>query len=212
MPIDHAIAPLQIAVSTGILPPELATLLAKQRAEEPETPVHLIETTEKDQLQGLEDGRYCIGLHLSMRKLPAFRHTLALWQDELAVALPLRSPLLAFTEVPLTEAIQYPLIMWNTEYCAPLGQQIHSLVTPFTTTLNIVDQVKSFELMAVLVAAGYGIGFATRSRIACSRKLDIVMRPLASGPHHVTTYLALPHSPLPAADRLAQRAQAITSC
>lgn len=64
--------------------------------------------------------------------------------------------------------------------------------------------------MAVLVASGYGIGLATKSRISCSRNLNLVMRPLASGSHQVTTYLALPPSPLSATvERLIQRAQAI---
>lgn len=210
MPLDHATAPLQIAVSTGILPPALAALLARQRAEEPETPIHLVETTEKDQQQGLKDGRYCLGLFLSMNEQSLSRNTLALWPDELAVALPLRSPLLAFAEVPFEELAQYPLIMWHKGYCSPLGQQLDSLIASAPTTLNVIDRVSSFELMAVLVAAGYGIGFATRSRIGCSRALDIVMRPLASGPHPVTTYLALPRSPVAAVERLIQRAQAIT--
>ncbi|MBJ7223523.1 MULTISPECIES: LysR substrate-binding domain-containing protein [unclassified Brenneria] len=210
MSLDHATAPLQIAVSTGIMPPALATLLAKQRMEEPETPVRLIETTEKDQHQGLKDGRYCLGLFLSMNETPLARETFALWQDELALALPSRSPLLAFAEVPLGEAVQYPLIMWQRGYCSPLGQQIESLLSSAASKLNVVDRVSSFELMAVLVASGYGIGFATKSRISCSRNLNLVMRPLACGPHQVTTYLALPPSPLSATvERLIQRAQAI---
>jgi DNA-binding transcriptional LysR family regulator len=210
MPLAHATAPLQIAVSTGLMPPALATLLAKQRAEEPETPVRLIETTEKDQHQGLRDGHYCLGFFLSMNEQPPLSKTFALWQDELAVALPSRSPLLAFAEVPLGEVAQYPLIMWRPGYCSPLGQQIDSLLSSATATLNVVDRVNSFELMAVLVAAGYGVGLATKSRISCSRKLNIVMRPLACGRHQVTTYLALPPSPLPATvERLIQRAKSI---
>lgn len=78
MSLDHATAPLQIAVSTGIMPPALATLLAKQRMEEPETPVRLIETTEKDQHEGLKDGRYCLGLFLSMNEPPLARKAFSL--------------------------------------------------------------------------------------------------------------------------------------
>lgn len=188
------------------------TLLAKQRMEEPETPVRLIETTEKDQHQGLKDGRYCLGLFLSMNEPPLARKAFSLWQDELALALPSRSPLLAFAEVPLGEAVPYPLIMWQRGYCSPLGQQIESLLSSAASKLNVVDRVSSFELMAVLVASGYGIGLATKSRISCSRNLDLVMRPLANGSHQVTTYLALPHSPMPATvKRLIQRAQAVAN-
>lgn len=45
---------------------------------------------------------------------------------------------------------------------------------PVTSKLNVVDHAKSFELMAVLVAAGYGIGFAGKSRIDTTRKFGIV--------------------------------------
>lgn len=181
--------------------------------EEPETPVRLIETTEKDQHQGLKDGRYCLGLFLSMNVPPLAREAFALWQDELALALPSRSPLLAFAEVPLGEAVQYPLIMWQRGYCSPLGQQIESLLSSVASKLNIVDRVSSFELMAVLVASGYGIGLATKSRISCCRSMNLVMRPLAGNScYQVTTYLAVPHPPLPASvTRLIQRAQAVTN-
>ncbi|HHG5368146.1 TPA: LysR family substrate-binding domain-containing protein [Pseudomonas aeruginosa] len=211
MPIDPAIAPLHIAVSTGMLTPELSALLAKQRAEEPETPVRLVETTEEDQEQGLRDGRYCLGLVLSMRDKPDSEHTFPLWQDEVVVVLPSRSPLLAFAEIPLSEVAQYPLVMWSTGFCTSLGKQIVALMDAPVVSLNVVDRVRSFDLMAVLVAAGYGVGFATQTRVACSRDLGIVTRPLAEGPHYATTYLTLPRAPLPpAVDRLVKRAQAVT--
>lgn len=102
--------------------------------------------------------------------------------------------------------------MWQGGYCSPLGQQIESLLSSAASKLNVVDRVSSFKLMAVLVASGYGIGLATKSRISCSRNLDLVMRPLANGSHQVTTYLALTHSPMPATvKRLIQRAQAVAN-
>ncbi|MBF8677651.1 MULTISPECIES: LysR substrate-binding domain-containing protein [Pseudomonas] len=112
----------------------------------------------------------------------------------------------------LEKQYRTPLIMWQRGYCSPLGQQIESLLSSAASKLNVVDRVSSFELMAVLVASGYGIGLATKSRISCSRNLDLVMRPLANGSHQVTTYLALPHSPMPATvKRLIQRAQAVAN-
>ncbi len=82
------------------------------------------------------------------------------------------------------------------------------LLSSATSKLNVVDHAKSFELMAVLVAAGYGIGFAGKSRIDTARKLGIVMRPLAGSPNDLSTYLLRSHSMRSSsAERLIERAR-----
>jgi siroheme synthase (precorrin-2 oxidase/ferrochelatase) len=55
MPPEPAIAPLQIAVTTGTISPFLTALLSKQRIEEPQTPVHIIETSTEEQYQGIKE-------------------------------------------------------------------------------------------------------------------------------------------------------------
>lgn len=128
MPFDRGPAPLQIAVTAGALTPPLATLLARQRAEEPETPVRLVETTVADQCWGLEEGRYCLGFSTTPDLLRHPLQSAALWQDELAVAVPPRSPLLALAEIPLHEAVQHPLILWHREDHEAPSPQIESLL------------------------------------------------------------------------------------
>lgn len=210
MPPKPAIAPLQIAVTTGTISPFLTALLSKQRAEEPQTPVHIVETSTEDQLRGLKDGRYCLGLSLATEKHYTRLQALPLWQDELAVAVPPLSPLLRFSDIPLQEVIQYPLIMWRKGAFYPIDRQIKSLLDSTATQLNIVDWVESFELMMILVAAGYGIGIHTKSRIKTLHGLDIVMRPLSGGTNLVKIYLNLPYQPLSeAAERIVKRAKAI---
>lgn len=207
-------APLQIAVPSGPLPPALAAVLTRQRAEEPESPVRLVETTEQERLEGLEDGRYCLSLGLSLAsgQQPLPQDSLALWKDELAVAVPLLSPLLAFPEIPLKDAAKYPLILWHPECYGAVGQQIEALLASAVPTLQVAERVRSFELMAVVVSAGYGIGFAALSRIVAARKLEIAMRPLAGGPHTIVAYLTQPRAPLPApVKRLVGRFQALAA-
>lgn len=210
MPPEPAITPLQIAVTTGTISPFLTALLSKQRIEEPQTPVHIVETSTEDQYQGIKDGRYCLGLSLAAEEHHPSVQSLPLWQDELAVAVPPLSPLLRFANIPLQEIAQYPLVMWCKGACHPIDRQIESLLDSIPAKLKIVDWVESFELMMVLIASGYGIGIHTKSRIKALRGLDIVMRPLAGDTNLVTTYLISPYQLLPSAvERVVRRAKAI---
>jgi DNA-binding transcriptional LysR family regulator len=200
-------SPLKIAVSFGTLSPQLASLLLRQRTEEPETPVLLHEVVLAEQLRGLKDGRYDAGLALT----DAPDHSLSaqpLWPDELAVALPVKSPLLAFAAVPLKEMAHYPVIRWCTQTCEPLSQLVDSLLEKYGS-LPQQAPVRTYEVMATLVSAGYGIGLGAKSRIAALRSVNVVMRPLAGDRYDLTTYLLCPGSAVPALDRLAERAQAI---
>jgi len=57
---------LRLAVSADALSPRLASLLALQRAEEPETIILLREVAARDLVRGLEDGTYDAGIALAM--------------------------------------------------------------------------------------------------------------------------------------------------
>lgn len=195
-------------MSFGVPSPFLASLLAQQRAEEPQFPVQLHEVTMSEQLRGLEDGQYHGGLALTSapgRSLSAR----PLWCDELAVALPVRSPLLAFAEVPLDEAARYPFVRWCTPACEPVSRLVDTLLSEHSLCPHTM-YARTYDLMIVLVAAGYGIGLGAKSRLAASRKMNIVMRPLAGNRHPLITYFLRPGAgALAPVDRLAERAQAI---
>jgi len=207
---ESAFAPLQIAVTTGTISPFLTDLLSKQRAEEPQTPVHIVETSMEDQTRGLKDGRYCLGLSLAAKDHHPHLQSQPLWQDELAVAVPPLSPLLRFAEIPLKEINQYPLIMWSKGACHPIDRQIEKIFELTEIQLNIVDRVESLDLMVALVASGYGIGIHTKSRLCALRSLGIVMRPLAGETKAVTTHLILPSRSLPeTVQRIIKRANSI---
>ncbi|WP_275629472.1 LysR substrate-binding domain-containing protein [Pseudomonas sp. 273] len=85
---EPAIAPLHLAVTTGAISPLLTALLTKQRIEEPQTPIHIVETSAAEQYQGLKEGRYCLGLSLTAEENHLSLQSEPLWQDELAIAVP----------------------------------------------------------------------------------------------------------------------------
>jgi DNA-binding transcriptional LysR family regulator len=176
---------LKLAASLGALSPQLATLLALQRAEEPETPVLLTEVQPDDLFNGLENGCYDLGVAWAALAEPPLT-VQPLWRDELAVAMPVRSPLLAHSTIPSEVLRHYPLFYWRQQDCETLNLQADGLRQ---IRYPLVGTAISFELMTVLVAAGYGIGIAPRSRIVQARSLGIVMRPLAEGPHWIGTDL-----------------------
>ncbi|MFG1304650.1 LysR family substrate-binding domain-containing protein [Xanthobacter autotrophicus] len=183
---DHA--PLRIAASFGALNVSVSRLLARQRAAEPETPVSLVETGLAEQIEGLENGRYDLGFSMGQAAVPSVS-AWPLCREEIAVALPTRFPLLALGEIPLRELSRYPVVAWSNVECEPLSGQVDDLLNAAGVPLERVERVKSFGLMASLVAAGYGIALGTVSQIAAYRDQGIVMRPLARPRHYLTTYL-----------------------
>ena len=177
---------LKLAVTAGTLSPRLASLLALQRAEEPETIVLLQEVAASDLIRGLEDGVYDVGIALVATTTVFAMNAQPLWVDEMALAVPLRSPLLAYPEVPLDALLRYPLLQWCLRACDALSKQVAARFGPET---NSVREVTSFDLLAVLVAAGFAVGIAPRSHIARARGWGVAMRPLANGPYLIGTQL-----------------------
>ncbi|MCC4113966.1 LysR family substrate-binding domain-containing protein [Aromatoleum toluclasticum] len=200
---------LKLAVAADVLSPQLATLLALQRAEEPETVIVLQEVASGDLVYGLEDGRYDIGMMLAATTTPLALNSQPLWVDELALAIPLRSPLLAHAEVSLDALLHYPLLRWCLRACDALSQQVDAL---FGSEERSAQEIASFELMVVLVAAGYGVGIAPRSCVVQARCRGVAMRPLANGPYLIRTQLLQSsHECAPAVRRFAERAAKVTA-
>lgn len=72
---------LKLAVTAGTLSPRLASLLALQRAEEPETIVLLQEVAASDLIRGLEDGVYDVGIALVATTTVFAMNAQPLWVD-----------------------------------------------------------------------------------------------------------------------------------
>ena len=70
-----------------------------------------------------------------------------------------------------------------------------------------IQVVASFEMMAMMVVAGLGVGISAHSRITQAQAWGICLRPLADGPYEVVAHLLRPTGHLhPATERFVQRA------
>src|SRR3546814_12464635 len=94
--------------------PRIATLLARSREEEPELEIRVFELPFAQQLKMLHDDLLDIGFALSN----AVHDGLVaepVWTDPLSVIVHARHPLLAHVQVPLPEALKFPLVLCHPE-------------------------------------------------------------------------------------------------
>ncbi|MER0784393.1 substrate-binding domain-containing protein [Pseudomonas aeruginosa] len=194
----------RLAIAPGVPSPCLSTLLALQRAEEPDTNIAFFETSGDELVTGLHEGRYDAGISLRNVSAPSLKSQ-RLWSENMAVALPLRSPLLGQAKVMMiAELLNSPVFRWPAEICALLDQQLSSLLP---ASRQWVQHVTSFEMMALWVAAGYGVGLSAQSRIEHALGLGIIAHPLVNGPYEIVTYLLRPHAQInPVSERFERRA------
>ena len=179
---------LRIAICDGLAQPRIATLLARSREEEPEMEIRVFELPFAQQLKTLHDDLLDIGFALSN----AVHDGLVaepVWTDPLSVIVPARHPLLAHVQVPLAEALKFPLVLCHPESGSGCRHQIQALLQDAGTPLKLVDEVTSLGVMLTLVGAGYGIGFAIASQVQTLQRPDISIRPLAGSPPVLSTYL-----------------------
>ena len=95
-------------------------------------------------------------------------------------------------EVSLRELVSYPLVMCDPQLCDGYCRELTRLLHPLERESTIVEHVSSLDMMLTLVGAGYGIGFATATRIAACQRPDVVIRPLALDSAVIITYLLRP--------------------
>ncbi|HCB1211890.1 LysR family transcriptional regulator [Alcaligenes sp.] len=182
---------LRIALSDSVAQPRLATILARCREEEPDVDVRLFEVPLSVQLRGLRDDTFDAGFSRSADVGDAIIAQ-PIWLDPLVVTVPTRHPLLAHKEIPLQELLRYPLVMCHPDVCAGCNRQLQRILRNADTEPLVVEHVTSMDMMLTLVAAGYGLGFATMAHIAICKHPEIVARPLGVEGSILTTYLLTP--------------------
>lgn len=201
---------LRIALSDGITPSGLPTLLARCREEEPETDIKLYEVTLSEQIAGLRDDLYDIGFAQSGDVGDGLIAE-AVWAEELAVAVPSRHPLLAHKHLALEEVIRYPLVLCDPKAYEGQAMQVERILQRTGMEPLVAERVASLDLMIAMVSAGLALGLAGASYIAPSRA-GVVMRPFAAPVPMLTTYLLRPDkAPSEALARFIARAQAVGS-
>ncbi|NDP37814.1 MAG: LysR family transcriptional regulator [Rhodoferax sp.] len=182
---------LRIALSDGIAQSRLATLLAQCREKEPEVEIRLSETSLSQQIKGLHSDLFDAGLAQSDDVGDGITAE-PIWSDPLMVLVPARHPILEHRRLPLDEVLRYPLVLCHPEACEGFWRQVKRVLRTVDAKLIVADRAPTLDLMMTLVAAGYGLGFATEAQIAGCRNPDVIARPLAGRSPMVTTYLLRP--------------------
>jgi DNA-binding transcriptional LysR family regulator len=184
---------LRVALSDGVDPLRLTALLAQCREEEPDVEIRLFEVTLAQQLKGLRGGMYDAGF-ARVSEVGEGLIGVSAWEDPLVIAVPARHPLLAHKRIPIEELVHYPLVLYHPEVCEGSHRQIERILRAVDAEPIVAEHVSSFDLMMVLVAAGYGLSFANESHMAICRHPEVVARPLAGRPISLTTCLLRPES------------------
>ncbi|MCB2039564.1 MAG: LysR family substrate-binding domain-containing protein, partial [Rhodoferax sp.] len=169
--------------------PRIATLLARNREEEPELEIRVVELPFSQQLKGLHTDLLDIGFALSDAVNDGLLAEAA-WTDPVSVIVPARHPLLAHAQVRLEDALKYPLVLCHPDAGSGCHDQIQAVLEGAPVPPKVADRVSSLGVMLTLVGAGYGIGFAIGSQVQTLQRPDIAIRPLAGAtPPTLTTYL-----------------------
>ena len=178
-------AHLRFAIAPGVSSSRLSALLALQRAQEPEVSIGFFEVAGDELLDGLREGRYDVGVSLQGSSDPVIQ-TQPLWVESMAVAMPLRFPLLDQASLTIADLQNYPIFRLQAEACSSLDHRLLSLPSADPQKLQYVT---SFEMMALWVSAGYGVGLSAQSRIKHAHGWGVSMRPLDDGPYEIVTHL-----------------------
>ncbi len=179
---------LRIALSDGVTPSRLPTLLAQCREEDPEVEIRLFEVPLGQQIKGLHEDLYDAGFSMAEDGGDGILVTPA-WEDELMVVVPTRHSLLAHKRVPLEEVLRHPLVLGDPAVCEGHARQVDRFLRKLDQEPLIVQRVATFDVMMTLVSAGLALGLAGAAHIASCRESGIVGRPLAGKPPMLTTYL-----------------------
>ena len=182
---------LRVAISDDIVPSRLASLLAQCRTEEPEIGIRLFLMPLKQQIRGLRDDLYDVGLAQSDEVGEGLLAE-PLWCDPLAVVVPLRHPLLARSRIPLEYVLDYPLVLCHPEACEGCARQIGRILRSVADEPVVADRVFTHDTLLAFVAGGYGIGLTNRVHVKDGRHAGAVARPLTGRAVMLTTYILRP--------------------
>lgn len=179
---------LRIALSDDITPSRFPSLLALCRQEEPDVDIRLFQVPLSQQIKGLQDDLYDVGFAQS-DDVGENIAAEAVWSDPLMVAVPARHHLLRYKRIPLDDVLQFPLALCDPETCEGHARQVERVLRRSDRQPLIAERVSSFDLMMVVVSAGFALGLAGGPQIVASREPGVVARPLAGRSPMLTTYL-----------------------
>ena len=102
-------------------------------------------------------------LEIRVFELPFAQQLKVLHNDPLSAIGPARHPLLAHVQVPLAEALKFPLVLYHPLSGSGRRDQNQAVPQHSGTPVKLVEEVTSLGVMLSPVGAGDGIGFAIAS-------------------------------------------------
>ncbi len=201
-------AEIRMAVLGEWVAPQLVSVLARQRAEEPKTHLVLAGWTDPSRAPELPGDSCDFALSATDWQWPGWICE-PLWHDTLAVAMAKRSHLLAYREVPCQEVLKQSVICSQSTAHEPWRMTAQRA---FDGMLQEREQtVETFDVAMTLVGAGYGIAIAPAARLASYLHRGVAVRPLAGAPRIVMAYLLRRNTPLSDTQaRFARRARLVS--
>lgn len=199
---------LHLAIAPGVPSTRLAQLLILQREQAPQVTVRVHEVSAGELRAGLQDGCYDVGLSLIDEADVEDLSSQSWWRERMVAVLPAGSPLMAQADLTLDDLLRFSVLRWPAEVCDALEKRISALSGGRRAA---IQDMTSFDMLALQVAAGYGVGVTAESRGA-REGWGITMRPLSGGSYELVTYLSWATARSnPIAEQLIQRMRLIAA-
>ena len=185
---------LRIAVSDYVDVCFFSEFLRLYRQQRPQTDIEVYEVPFREQMTGLLNNEYDIGFGLSSTPIyPKGLVVETIYDDPILVLLPLRHPLLSYSQLSIHDIAKYPLIAPDREIFHGLYWQLDGVFHAYGQTPQISTFVKSYSTLLALVSSGFGLGFVGQKQYMNKKNSNVAFRVLVEEPK-VNTYLLYPQS------------------
>ena len=178
---------LQIGFSEGVPQPRLSELLARYRASADEVDLKIVQMPFEQQVKALHAGTLDAGFCFAAVSRNGIQAD-AIWLDPLSAVLAAQHPLAGKHEVQMKDIAREPLVLCGEE-TADRHTRIEAAILAASDSPNIVDYAENQQVLFTLVGAGYGVGFVLATHAETIQRPDIAVRPIASPPPFVKTFL-----------------------
>ena len=203
---------LTIGFADGIAHPRLSSLLARYRADADQVEIKVLQMSFEQQVKALHSGSLDAGFSFGGVKKNGLQAD-AVWTDPVSAVLPAQQPLAAKPQIELKEVAREPLVLCGAKSASDRYTQLEAAILAASESPNVVDHAANQDVLLTLVGAGYGVGFVLGAQAETIRRPDIVVRPIASPPLLVKTYLLYRTDDLSrAVASFVEHAQARTGC
>ena len=179
---------LRIGFAEGVAQPRLSDLLARYRAEAAEVDLKIVQMPLEQQVKGLHAGSLDAGFAFAPLKRNGIQ-AVPVWTDPVVAILPSQHPLAAKNEVELREIAREPLVLCGGETGMDRNTELEALLLAACDLPNVVERAENQQVQLTLVGAGYGAGLVLASHAETIQRSDIVVRPIASSPPLIRTFL-----------------------